>query len=86
MKRTWWGHKGTSQNTVPLTPKLDSGSSADDGATAVDGQTLIRTRISNRFWTADDQASSHQGVAQIQAKRDLCAVHQPPEMHGGIFY
>lgn len=61
-----------------LTAKLDVGGSADDGAAAVDGQTLIWARVSSGLGAADHQAPRHQGVARVQAQRDLCAVHQPP--------
>lgn len=78
-------NEGPRDYIVPLTSKLQSSGSADDSATAVDCQTLIRTGISDRFWAADNQTSSYQCVAQIQAERDLRAIHQPPEKHGGLY-
>lgn len=63
---------------ITLTAKLDVGGSTDNGAAAVDGQALVGTRISSGLRAADHQAACHQGVAWVQAQRDLCAVHQPP--------
>lgn len=60
-----------------LTAKFEDSCSADDGTTAVDGQTLIRACVSNRLGAADHQAPGHQGVAQVQAQWDRCAIHKP---------
>lgn len=63
---------------ITLTAKLDVGGSTDNGAAAVDGQTLVGACISSGLRAADHQAACHQGVSWVHAQRDLCAVQQPP--------
>ena len=60
-----------------LTAKFEVSCSADDGATAVDGQTLIGACVSSRLRAADHKVAGHQCVAQVQTQRDLCAIHKP---------
>lgn len=60
-----------------LTAKFEDRCPADDGATAVDGQTLIGACVSNGLRAADHQVAGNQGVAQVHTQRDLCAVHKP---------
>lgn len=60
-----------------LTAKFEVRCVTDDGATAVDGQTLIRPCVSNGLGATDHQAPGHQSVAQVQAQWDLCAIHKP---------
>lgn len=62
---------------VSLTSKFKVSCSADDGAAAVDGETLVRARVPSRLWAADHQAAGHQSVA-LQAQRDLSAIQEPP--------
>ncbi|TNN88236.1 hypothetical protein EYF80_001452 [Liparis tanakae] len=57
--------------------KFEDRCPADDGATAVDGQTLIGACVSNGLRAADHQVAGNQGVAQVHPQRDLCAVHKP---------
>jgi len=61
-----------------LTAKLEVSCPADDGAAAVDGQTLIGAGVSHRLRVADHQAARHQAVTQVQTQRHLCAIHKPP--------
>lgn len=61
-----------------LTAKFEVSCSADDGATAVYSQTLIRACVFNRLGAADHQVAGHQAVAQVKTQWDLCAIHKPP--------
>lgn len=60
-----------------LTAKFDVSCSADDGSTAVDGQTLIGAGVPVPLGSADHQVSGHQSVTEVQTQRHLCAIHKP---------
>lgn len=60
-----------------LTAKLEVSRSADDGSTAVDGQTLVRAGVPARVGAAYHQVAGHQRVAKVQTKRYFCAIHEP---------
>lgn len=60
-----------------LTAKFKVSCSANDGSTAVDGQTLVWACVSTRVGAANHQVAGHQRVTEVQAKWYFSAIHKP---------
>lgn len=61
-----------------LTAKFEGGNTANNGATAVKGEALVRPSIAPILGVINHKVSRHQGVVRILSENYICAIHTPP--------